>query len=224
MTSYSIVPEIRCTYCGATEILSADHVPPRCLFPDDRRQDLVTVPACQTCNGGFSKDDEYFRFVVAAPAYDHNEAARRIWDAGIIPAVRRRPLMRAAILNVTRTVELRTPAGLYVGKTPSFRIEVPRVKRVVERIVRGLLWHHFESAPAADAEVTTYIDPDVRPVMEMLTTDLALTGIGGDVFRYRYGQTNDVPGYSMWWLCFYARTTFLIIIAPPIERDVAEGA
>jgi hypothetical protein len=55
--------------------------------------------------------------------------------------------------------------------------------------------------------------------MEILTTDLALTGIGGDVFRYRYGQTNDVPGYSMWWLCFYGRTTFLTIIAPPIERD-----
>lgn len=214
-------PEKCCTYCGGTENLSADHIPPKCLFPEDRRQNLVTVTACQTCNHQFSKDDEYFRFVVAAPAYDHNEAARRIWDGEIIRSVRRRPLIRAAILNTLRTVELRTPAGLYVGRTSGFRVDWPRVKRVVERTVRGLLWYHFKTAPAAGAETNTFYNPDVAPVMEILTTDLALTGIGGDVFRYRYGQANDVPGYSMWWLCFYMRTTFMTIVAPPREQDLA---
>jgi hypothetical protein len=222
MTGDSIVPEIRCTYCGATENLSADHVPPKCLFPEDRRQALVTVPACQSCNGGFSRDDEYFRFVVVAPAYDYNEAARRLWDGEIIRSVRRRPPMRAAVLNALRTLEMHTPAGVYVGVRPGFRIDWPRVKRVVERTVLGLLWHHFKTAPATSAETKTHYNPDVTPVMEILTTDLALTGIGGDVFRYRYGQTNDVPGYSMWWLCFYGQTTFLTIIAPPEEQRVVE--
>ncbi len=128
--------------------------------------------------------------------------------------------MRTAILKDTRTVELRTPAGLIVGQTPGFRIDWPRVQRVVERTVRGLLWHHFKAVPAADAETRTYYNPDVTPLVEMLTTDLALTGIGGDVFRYRYGQTNDVPGYSAWWLCFYGQTTFLTLIVPPAEPDM----
>jgi hypothetical protein len=64
----------------------------------------------------------------------------------------------------------------------------------------------------------------VRPIIDMLRVDLTLAGIGGDVFRYRYAQTNDTPGYSMWWLCFYLRSTFLTIIAPPKEQDEGTSA
>jgi hypothetical protein len=205
-----------CIYCLTAEADTRDHVPPGSLFPPDRRNNLITVPVCRSCNQQYALDDEYFRFAVAAPAYDHSEAARRVWDERIVPKVNRRPLLRSAIIKTLRRVEVRTPAGLYLGTAPAFKLEVRRVRRVVERIVRGLLWHHFEAVPAVGIEVATYINPAVpQPLMNILTTDLTLTGIGGDVFRYRYGRAIDGPDYSMWWLCFYTQTTFLTILGPP---------
>src|SRR4051812_42325353 len=53
-----------CVYCGATEDLTDDHVPPECIFPKGRRTGLVKVRACRRCNGGASKDDEYFRMML----------------------------------------------------------------------------------------------------------------------------------------------------------------
>jgi len=53
-----------CTYCGETKWVSADHVPPKNLFPKPYPTDMWTVPACDDCNQGFSKDDDYFLIFV----------------------------------------------------------------------------------------------------------------------------------------------------------------
>src|SRR5213078_104682 len=53
-----------CVYCGQVLWLTKDHVPPRCIFPPPLPE-LVTVPCCMHCNRSASKDDEYFRMMVA---------------------------------------------------------------------------------------------------------------------------------------------------------------
>lgn len=53
-----------CIYCGREGPLTLDHIPPRALFAEPRPADLITVPSCQPCNVGFSKDDEYLRLVL----------------------------------------------------------------------------------------------------------------------------------------------------------------
>ena len=61
-------PEIEkvCIYCGSTENLTDEHIPPKNIFPKPRPNNiqLVTVPACKECNRGYSKDDEYFRLTL----------------------------------------------------------------------------------------------------------------------------------------------------------------
>ena len=51
-----------CIYCQSREADSRDHVPPKGIFPKPRPSDLVSVPACQECNGGFAQLDEEFAF------------------------------------------------------------------------------------------------------------------------------------------------------------------
>ncbi len=50
-----------CVYCGGTARLGRDHVPPRALFGGRFPPNLITVPSCDRCNNGASKDDELFR-------------------------------------------------------------------------------------------------------------------------------------------------------------------
>src|SRR4030095_5529812 len=61
-----------CGYCGVRQATSRDHVPPENLFAAPRPSNLIAFPACAACHGDTSKDDEYFRTVMALRADIHN--------------------------------------------------------------------------------------------------------------------------------------------------------
>ena len=89
----------------------------------------------------------------------------------------------------------------------------PRIERVVLRIARGLLWHHYRvTLPATSTAFNCWKDPDVLPIQAMLTEDTVLSSMGGEVFRYRHGVAVENPLTSLWWMSFYAKTHFLIIV------------
>lgn len=60
--------EDKCYWCGE-KATSREHVPPKCLFPEDKdikgiyeksfRKNLITVPSCDKHNLEKSNDDEY---------------------------------------------------------------------------------------------------------------------------------------------------------------------
>lgn len=52
-----------CYWCGATPT-SREHVPPKGLFPKNKRKDLKTVPSCDEHNHAFKKLDERMRFYI----------------------------------------------------------------------------------------------------------------------------------------------------------------
>lgn len=54
-----------CVLCGKNIATTREHVPPKNLFKKPRPDNLITVPACENCNSGSSKDDEYFLHFVA---------------------------------------------------------------------------------------------------------------------------------------------------------------
>ena len=55
-----------CCYCGGPAN-SSDHTPPRCLLPIPLPNDVqaMTIPACKTCNTGFSEDEMRVAAVVS---------------------------------------------------------------------------------------------------------------------------------------------------------------
>ncbi|MXY32976.1 MAG: HNH endonuclease [Boseongicola sp. SB0664_bin_43] len=134
-------PERECVYCGSTEQTTDDHVPPKSLFPKPRPSNLITVPCCRKCNHSASKDDEYFRSMLAMrnDAGEHSEAQK------VLPAVFRSlrrtegsGFTKKLLQNVT-PVDVRTPAGLYVGRAGGYKVENESLERVVARIDRGFI-------------------------------------------------------------------------------------
>ena len=51
---------MRCIYCG-NEATTREHCPPQSFFELPRPADLPTVPACKSCNNGFSSDENYVK-------------------------------------------------------------------------------------------------------------------------------------------------------------------
>lgn len=78
-----------CAYCGTTAT-TMDHVPPKGLIRSSRRTNLWTVPSCKQCNGGASRDEEYFRMMVIG-ALCHTPEADELFDGPISRSMNHRP-------------------------------------------------------------------------------------------------------------------------------------
>jgi hypothetical protein len=130
-----------CVYCSQRDAETDDHIPPKNLFGKPRPSSLVTVPSCFFCNAGASLDDEYFRLVVALRHdVDHPDAAVARDSAMRSLARPQAGGLRAAFLSATREVELRSPGGLYVGRTGAYDINIVRLDRIARRITLGLFY------------------------------------------------------------------------------------
>ena len=72
-----------CYWCGKSAT-STEHVPPKCLFPEEKdiskvynktfRNSLITVPSCDEHNLGKSKDDEHLLSCLT-PVFGNNGVA-----------------------------------------------------------------------------------------------------------------------------------------------------
>lgn len=209
-----------CTYCGLTENLTNDHVPPKCLFLSPRPTDLITVPACKECNNAFSKDDEFFRALVAIQAdAAGNRVGQRIWDEKVIAStMKRSPALKRDLAKGITTVEVRSYSGLYLGKSPALPFPKKRINRVVERIVRGLLWHHYRIKPGPAIHFQIRMDPEIGDIPFSFESHANLSSVGGTVFQYRHNTAIEDPEQSIWLLRFYSTTTFLVLL---IREDSA---
>lgn len=203
--------------------MERDHVPPKNLFPEPRPSDLVTVPSCRTCNATASKDDEYFRLVTSI-RYDiakHPDAAG-VWPTSLRGLRRPEHLaLRKTFLRGVRRVEVRTPAGLYLGKAGAYDVDLGRLNRVATRVVRGLFFHHMgyrlPDSCGVDARCTDGIDSTQADVIEMIRNWVGICRTqqpivkGQGTFRYWYRFVDDQaahPNSSVWLLLFYDTVAF----------------
>jgi hypothetical protein len=73
-----------CAYCGG-DATTVDHVVSRALYPLSKaasRKSRITVPACGTCNQGWTDDEPHFRNVIMV-AGEPNAAVRELWEGKV---------------------------------------------------------------------------------------------------------------------------------------------
>jgi hypothetical protein len=194
-----------CIYCGTVGALTDDHVPPKNLFPKPRLG-LITVPSCERCNGGFKLDDEYFRLVIttSADAKVFPIAVEAIHKLGTPEKVR---FAKSMLLNIDR-------------ENDDLNVDPSRVRRVIERVIRGLFWHHQRRALPAQAEMRVWFKCfDGAPMddlgFEGLLVALGqqhLHQVGKGIFSYRYVFDSDQAVRSAWYLRFFETNEVLAIV------------
>ena len=131
-----------CYLCGKTDYCSNDHIFPRELFLYPRPSNLLTAPACTACHSdALSRDEELFRvFAASGMAYEDTQG-RRIWDEKIRPSLKRSPKFRWLLRDSLAQLELKSDAGLYLGKQIGFSADSIRSGRLLTKIAKGLYYH-----------------------------------------------------------------------------------
>ena len=132
-----------CSFCGRRRLVTSDHIPPKLLFP--KATNCITVPACEECNKGSSKDDELLRLLLAmsagassSPQVEHLiEPTLRVFERG------ESQRFAHGVLSAVADVEVTTPSGIYLGKVPALKLEPSVLPRIARKIVTGLFCHQF---------------------------------------------------------------------------------
>ena len=211
-----------CTYCGETKWVSADHVPPKNLFPKPYRADMWTIPACDDCNQGFSKDDDYFRVWLTIAERAKGQFERDKIIPTVVRGLHRKEARRylQSLYDNSSILPRFSSSGLYLGQQPAISFEGARIGRTASRIVKGLFFRvkgyrlpddhtvnvtHFSQFPQAFS-----VHPEVELALRRLIAaiDAEPAHQLGDTFVFRWLQSPNGPDHSLWLLYFYGHMDF----------------
>jgi hypothetical protein len=214
-----------CVYCGNTRRLTKDHVPPKALWASPRPSDLVLVPACGECNGAASKDDEYFKMMLVMKAGSGEHPEIKALGPSVMRALSRpeKVGLRKHLQKSIQLEDLRSKAGLYLGRVPVMDVNLQRLDRVIARVTRGLYWHHFGERLRTDCAVAVFSESGLSALgVDEWAQVHGITGsllaseehrIGRDGVRYWYSMT-EVPQAGAWLFEFFKDVRFLALTMP----------
>ena len=135
-----------CYICAADGANSRDHVIPKCLFTPPLPANLLTLPAHYSCHKRLA--EEYVRAILSGLSAPVSRTGMNLWDASTGDGRAARSLAGnpglAAQLRggMVPSIDVYTPAGIYLGTAPAVRFDRERVYPGLEKIVRGLYRHH----------------------------------------------------------------------------------
>jgi hypothetical protein len=135
----------KCYFCG-NAATSAEHVPPKCLFPEqkdvhgeDYRKNLITVPSCDKHNTQKSQDDE-FLMACLAPVVGNNGTAFIHTHTKLARTHAHNPRLIDKTILDARNRNIVGPDGM-IFPTLVGRPDMLRLCRVLQAVARGLYFH-----------------------------------------------------------------------------------
>lgn len=221
-------PKYICIYCGraASEVeeklLTSDHIPPKCLFPEPRPSTLLTVPACYRCNQSFAKDDELIKlYLLLNHRTENSSVAKRILPS-VFRSLSRKQARKysARLFNSIRPLDMYSPSGIFLGQGASYNVDNDRILKVLFRIVKGLIYINYKTTVpeqsefvfSEDQKFLDILSMKTRVLVDILNSQQAKVVVSGG-FHYRHATVNGDPFNSVWCLSFYDSISFIGILS-----------
>jgi len=223
----------KCYRCDA-EATSVDHVPPKCLFPEKKdlpevnyRKNLITVPSCEVHNNARSHDDEYLLCVLVT-SYENNPVAQQHFETKIIRLLKKKPWFKETLLKFL------TPVLLNGEETAAFKVDLTRLRRVLESIAYGLHFHTHKEPWHGKIKViplgmfkeegTTFVRHPLEEAMlegaKVFFAEKEEHGENADIFRYQIYRDLE-KGQLVIRMIFYSGFEVIALSSPQITETTA---
>ena len=201
-----------CYMCD-NEATTVEHVPPQCLFPEqkdlpagtDLRKNLLTVPSCEDHNLSKSGNDEYLLYLLVMNL-PSNDIAKNQFLTKIDRAIKRNPSLINRYINDPQAVVAQDSKTGESFETAAIKIEFDRFKTSVDSISRSLYFLHFKekwtgsiqiqpdfmlvSLDPKDAEKNQLIT-NMAKATDVLFKDAEFHGANPEVFKYQVVEGNN---------------------------------
>ncbi len=114
-----------CIYCGASAD-TREHVPSKILLDKLFPTNLPVMPACVTCNNGFSKDEEYVACIISCMLSESTDPSK-IVNIRTSKTLSRKPALRA---------QLEDAKYVQQGKV-RFKVDEGRLVNIIRKLAVG---------------------------------------------------------------------------------------
>lgn len=179
-----------CYRCDA-EPTTRDHVPPRCIFPENMRIELITVPSCKEHNNNESAGDEYIRNL-ATMNFQSSTVGLNEFEGKALRALKRgnQKFVASKAIMVDPSTGIRREAY-------ALEVDQDKVIAALTKIAWGLHYHctgrRCESDPTVISLLTYNADENLRNNVEKayqtLIEGLSASpweGKNDGVFKYKF--------------------------------------
>lgn len=180
---------------------SVEHTPARCFFPLDKRKNLITVDSCTVHNEDTSKDDEYVRNIIAMSLGNNGVALEHFLEK-CIASFKKSPGLLITTTKNRKRVHYQEPDQKSLQPTYAFEIDRTRINFVLRKIAYALFFKKFRTPWNRELIVGTEflrtegmetdeignLIQSFKPILGSLTFE----GENPDVFRYYFGETNNL--------------------------------
>ena len=189
-----------CCFCGLNLATTKDHIPPKAIFNKPRPSDLITVPACHECNHIASETDEKFKTYLGMQVARYNSDGEKLFKEGVLSTIKKNAKLHRIIFQSTKPVYTTTKAGIITGKAFTVQWENDVHDLTIERIIRGLFYHHYKKILSKTVTIKTYWFNKAPIGYE---EKLYSNSIAGGAFIYLYNLVDDSEFDSIWLFQFY---------------------
>lgn len=208
---------VACAYCAqVTEQITRDHVVPSTLWGGKgfRPKHPVVVPACGDCQHEYDSEAEYFRnCLVAMMDRGSHPVAERVLTGSMDRNLKKSKRAASELLKGLRLLPRMTPSGIMTGAGLGFQIDIVRINRVIEKIVRGIYYHKSRKRFPATHEVRVFVGNgfwEQEGFQHLFATMSGAEHQGDDVFTCRYVRDNTDRDTTAWLFVFYGKIGFFI--------------
>ena len=202
----------QCYLCGVTLIKnrnkSKDHVPPDCIYPDNKPLNLITIPCCRDCNKEYELLDEKMRNFISIIAGEKSS------NAG-----------EKAKKEVLRSSKLSNQFFSYTKPHPSlvddngnprllFYFKDDELNKWLIRVVKGLYFYRYKVRIDERSNFKVKSHPELSP--QPSETFPMEEGLKLRPY-FVYGDDNKLDSYC-WILIFYDHLIFTVTVDIPRPR------
>lgn len=152
---YQNLPNI-CYECGVPldkESLTKEHVPPKCFFPKNDRNSLITVPSCREHNSGKSDDDEHLLQIISIQILA-NEKGQDIGVNKALKGIYRNKKKAKSLARNASLVYIQEEGDDRVRPTFAFKFDEDKFNNSISAICKGLYYYEFHKV--FDGEIKSY--------------------------------------------------------------------
>jgi hypothetical protein len=135
-----------CVYCGG-DTRTRDHVPSKVFLDEPYPTNLPVVPACRSCNEGFSIDEEYVACLV--------ECA--LTGSVKIDAVNREKIKKILQKKPSLISRLDQAREKNLFGDVSFKVDMARIKNVVLKLGRGHAAYELNEPQMDDPAIVSFV-------------------------------------------------------------------
>ncbi len=207
-----------CIYCGC-RATSDDHVPPKLVLKKPHPLNYRTVPSCDECNGGHSKDEEYFRAVLGISSFDTQLMQENLQGEYLDRMLTHSPQLDD---RITSSLSVDENGQVYV------KPELERMHRVCRKVACGLFALRYGAGRSLDSFDVEIVQHGLTDLAQELVAAMHYspglrakrwTTVQLGAFSFLFAKGWFVSDPSIWCFVDFYQTIFAAIRCPSPPRS-----